>query len=238
MPEQTITLPEHAIITYSFKFTEKHPLPRKSLTMATGPPNYKIILCGEYGVGKSSIFRRFMNDTFTLETGKKSTIGLDQSSRGFNISGTDVKLTLWDTGGMERMSFIGSSYYRGAHAALLCYSIKNKDTFTILSQYILDIVMNAEGAKIFLCGNMADCDGEDQVTDADIENFERECGDVLSGMYKISCKDNSGVFDMFKDMARVLHQEALGKMTLRRELNVIRPGESPENEESQKKKCC
>lgn len=139
---------------------------------------------------------------------------------------------------MERMSFIGSSYYRGAHAALLCYSIKNRETFTILSQYILDIVMNAEGAKIFLCGNMADCDGEDQVTDADIESFERECGDVLSGMYKISCKDNSGVFEMFKDMARVLHQEALGKMTLRRELNVIRPGESPENDESQKKKCC
>lgn len=62
------------------------------LTMATGPPNYKIILCGEYGVGKSSIFRRFMNDTFTMETGKKSTIGLDQSARGFNINGTDVKV--------------------------------------------------------------------------------------------------------------------------------------------------
>lgn len=60
--------------------------------MATGPPNYKIILCGEYGVGKSSIFRRFMNDTFTMETGKKSTIGLDQSARGFNINGTDVKV--------------------------------------------------------------------------------------------------------------------------------------------------
>lgn len=156
----------------------------------------------------------------------------------FSFCSDYFQLTLWDTGGMERMSFIGSSYYRGAHAALLCYSVKNKDTFTILSQYILDIVMNAEGAKIFLCGNMADCEGDNQVTDADIENFERECGDVLSGMYKISCKDNSGVFDMFKDMARVLHQEALGKMTLRRELNVIRPGESPENDESQKKKCC
>ncbi|XP_062592989.1 ras-related protein RabC-like [Saccostrea cucullata] len=205
--------PTAEIWNYDFKFEVPELSPSLSrLTMATGPPNYKIILCGEYGVGKTSSLC-----DLTLETGE---------------------LTLWDTGGMERMSFIGSSYYRGAHAALLCYSIKNKDTFTILSQYILDIVMNAEGAKIFLCGNMADCDGEDQVTDADIENFERECGDVLSGMYKISCKDNSGVFDMFKDMARVLHQEALGKMTLRRELNVIRPGESPENEESQKKKCC
>ena len=60
--------------------------------MATGLPNYKVILCGEYGVGKSSIFRRFMNNTFVNQTGKKSTIGLDQSSRVYNIGGTEVKV--------------------------------------------------------------------------------------------------------------------------------------------------
>lgn len=207
--------------------------------MATGPPNYKIILCGEYGVGKSSIFRRFMNNTFTVESGKKSSVGLDQSIRTFDVHGQDIKLTLWDTGGMERMSFIGSSYYRGANAALLCYSIKNRDTFTILSQYILDIVMNAEGAKIFLCGNMADAEGEDMVNETDIENFTRECGNVLSGTYKISCKDNEGVTEMFRDMASVLHAEQIGRMTLRKSLNVIKPGETPENNMTDaKKKCC
>lgn len=41
--------------------------------------------------------------------------------------------------------------------------------------------------------------------DVDIENFECECGDVLFGMYKILCKDNLGVFDMFKDMVRVFY---------------------------------
>lgn len=39
--------------------------------------NYKIILCGEYGVGKSFIFRWFMNDIFIMEIGKKFIIGLD-----------------------------------------------------------------------------------------------------------------------------------------------------------------
>ncbi|KAK3610370.1 hypothetical protein CHS0354_008646 [Potamilus streckersoni] len=205
--------------------------------MATGSPNYKIILCGEYGVGKSSIFRRFMNNSFLEETGKKSTIGLDQATQMFRAHGTEVKLTLWDTGGMERMSFIGSSYYRGANAALLCYSMRNKDSFTILSQYILDIVMNAEGAKIFLCGNFADCTGENCVTKANIESFERECGDVLSGNYQISCKDNTGLNDMFSDIARVLHQDAVNKMTLRKDM-IVRPGISPEAEPAHKRKCC
>lgn len=62
------------------------------LTMATGAPTYKIILCGEYGVGKSSLFRRFMNDTFMMEKGKKSTIGLDQASQSFHVGGEEVKV--------------------------------------------------------------------------------------------------------------------------------------------------
>ena len=60
--------------------------------MATGVPSYKVILHGEYGVGKSSIFRRFMNNTFTTATGKKSTIGLDQSTRTYTIDSQDVKV--------------------------------------------------------------------------------------------------------------------------------------------------
>ena len=62
------------------------------LTMATGPPNYKIILCGEYGVGKSALFRRFMNDTWTEEIGRKSTIGLDQASQSYTVHGQEVKV--------------------------------------------------------------------------------------------------------------------------------------------------
>ncbi|XP_029633135.1 ras-related protein Rab-1D isoform X2 [Octopus sinensis] len=176
------------------------------VTMATGPPHYKIILCGEYGVGKSSIFRRFRDDSIEENMDDRmSTVGLDQCSRLFPMSGIDIKLTLWDTGGMERMSFIGSSYYRGADAALLCYSCEKRETFTILSQYILDVVMNAEGAKIFLCGNMCGDESESAVTEADVENFKEECDGVLSGVYKVSSHDNKSILDMFEDIARVMH---------------------------------
>ncbi|BFZ13571.1 hypothetical protein BsWGS_16610 [Bradybaena similaris] len=211
--------------------------------MAMGVPSYKVILHGEYGVGKSSIFRRFMNNSFTTATGKQSTIGLDQCTRSINVGSQEVKLTLWDTGGMERMSFIGSSYYRGAHAALLCYSVNNKDTFTILSQYILDIVMNAEGAKIFLCGNMSDQLGPETsanaVMESDLEQFMSQCEDVLSGVYRVSCKDSTGLEDMFQDMARVLHQDSVSRMTLRRDLII--PGHTPDRDivsGSDKRRCC
>ena len=67
--------------------------------MATGTPTYKIILLGEYGVGKSSIFRRFLNGTFVEESGKKSTIGLDQCSQTFGVNGLNVKVS-------QRLEFI------------------------------------------------------------------------------------------------------------------------------------
>ena len=63
-------------------------------TMATGTPTYKIILLGEYGVGKSSIFRRFLNGTFVQETSKKSTIGLDQCTQTFGVNGLNVKVSI------------------------------------------------------------------------------------------------------------------------------------------------
>ncbi|CAG5136805.1 unnamed protein product [Candidula unifasciata] len=207
--------------------------------MATGIPGYKVILHGDYGVGKSSIFRRFLNNTFTTATGRHSTIGLDHCTRVFKVGTQSVKLTLWDTGGVQRMSYLGSSYYRGAHAALLVYSLSNKDTFGVLSQFILDIVMNAEGAKIFLCGNMADAVNPEQesgqVTEADLEQFMSQCDDVFSGVYQVSCKDNNGLEEMFTDMARVLHRDSVSRLTLRRDL--VRPGDT-ETANSEKSSCC
>lgn len=57
---------------------------------------------------------------------------------------------LWDTGGMERVASITSSYYKYSEAAILVFALDNADSFHILSQHLLDIVTYAENAKIFL----------------------------------------------------------------------------------------
>jgi len=136
-------------------------------------PEQKVILCGEFGVGKSSLFRRYMSDTFTTATDRKSTMGLDHFGKNFKV-GTDrgeIKLQLWDTGGMERVASITSSYYKFSEAAILVFSLDNPDTFHILSQHLLDIVTYAENAKIFLCGNKYDQKSRIQITDSDMEAF-------------------------------------------------------------------
>lgn len=81
-------------------------------------------------------------------------------------------MQLWDTGGMERVASITSSYYKFAEAAILVFSLDNAASFHVLSQHLLEIVTYAENAKIFLCGNKSDLEGTTpQVTEADMENF-------------------------------------------------------------------
>lgn len=167
-------------------------------------PEQKVILCGEYGVGKSSLFRRFMSNTFTTSTDRKSTMGLDHFGKNYNIGDKEIKLQLWDTGGMERVASITSSYYKFSEAAVLVFALDNPDTFHILSQHLLDIVTYAENAKIFLCGNKFDQKNRIQISDSDMEAFCEQCHNLVSGVYKTSCKTGEGVEEMFKDIASQL----------------------------------
>lgn len=171
---------------------------------STKLPEQKVILCGEYGVGKSSLFRRFATNVFVTSSDRRSTLGLDHFEKVYKVAGRDLKLQLWDTGGMERVASITSSYYKFAEAAILVFSFDNPDSFNILSQHLLDIVSYAENAKIFLCGNKIDLINQVYVTDADIDVFCEQCHNLISGVYRTSCKTGQGIEEMFTDIARQL----------------------------------
>ncbi|XP_073987619.1 RAS oncogene family member RabX6 [Rhodnius prolixus] len=178
-------------------------------------PEQKVILCGEFGVGKSSIFRRYAFNTFVSSNNRKSTLGLDHFNKEYNVKGKSINLQLWDTGGMERVASITSSYYKFAEAAILVFSLDNPASFHVLSQHLLDVVTYAENAKIFLCGNKSDLVTQlPQVTDADMDNFCEQCHNLISVTYKTSCKTGEGVEEMFADIAQQLVQANRSRMEL------------------------
>ena len=53
----------------------------------------KVILCGEYGVGKTSIFRRFANNTFVTSSDRKSTLGLDNIDKEYVVEDRRIRVT-------------------------------------------------------------------------------------------------------------------------------------------------
>lgn len=52
----------------------------------------KVILCGEYGVGKTSIFRRFANNTFIASSDRKSTLGLDNIDKEYVVEDRRIRV--------------------------------------------------------------------------------------------------------------------------------------------------
>ncbi|XP_017781201.1 PREDICTED: GTP-binding protein ypt1 [Nicrophorus vespilloides] len=178
-------------------------------------PEQKVILCGEYGVGKSSIFRRFANNTFVTRSDRQSTLGLDHYDKIYKVENKNIKLQLWDTGGMERVASITSSYYKFAEAAILVFSLDNPASFHVLSQHLLDIVTYAENAKIFLCGNKEDLvNNVSQVSESEIESFCEQCHNLINTTYKTSCKTGVGIDEMFEDIAYQLVQSNRSRIEL------------------------
>jgi len=182
-----------------------------SVEMAsTTKPALKVVLCGDFGVGKSSLFRRFVFDTFVENGGRSSTLGFDHHDKNYHVEGKDITLQLWDTGGLERVATVTSSYFKYADAAILVFSYDALDSFNAVSQHMLEVVSNAEHAKIFLCGNKVDliekglgASAEDVDSFWD-QNILTDGGNMFRQLYKVSCKNRQGVHDMFDDIARVL----------------------------------
>ena len=58
--------------------------------------------------------------------------------------------------------------------------------------------------SFFSCGNKYDLKSRIQVSDSDIETLCEQCNNLISGVYKTSCKTGEGVEEMFSDIAKQL----------------------------------
>ncbi|KAL8590605.1 hypothetical protein ACOMHN_011041 [Nucella lapillus] len=143
----------------------------KSIDSSRVTPNFKVILTGEVGVGKTTMFSKLRHHNHVLAdaTSSSATIGVDSCSRIFHTRFGNVTLTVWDTAGVERFRTLTRNYYRNTHAALLIFSLDDPATLFYLPRWQRDVIDSAPSASLYLLGNKSDL--ERQVTDSAMQSF-------------------------------------------------------------------
>ncbi len=142
-----------------------------------GTFSIKVILCGDYRVGKTSLIRRFVNDSF--EQNYVATIGVDISRREMRFDENCIlNFLIWDIGGqLQQMAPYRKRFYNGAHAAFLIFDKTRNESFVNIKKWIDDIDRrNPQGIPKILIGNKCDLTFDIEVTDEEIREYSENLG--------------------------------------------------------------
>ena len=168
---------------------------------------FKLLLIGNSSVGKSSLLVRFVDDVW--EENFVPTIGVDFKLKTLDVNGKKVKLQIWDTAGQERFKNITASYYRGGNGVLVVYDITDRDSFTNLTSWLIEIEKNAN-KNVFklLIGNKNDLESERKVTFNEGKEFADSNG---MKFIETSAKTADKVYEAFELLTQEIIKNNLNK---------------------------
>jgi small GTP-binding protein len=143
--------------------------------MLDAPPQFKFIVIGASGAGKTSIVRRLTEGKFV--PGTQSTVGIEYFTHVTTIEGQTVKLMIWDTAGQERFYTIAKAYFRSALGVILVFDICDRKSFESLPRWLRDARMEADThCSIFVVGNKLDLAPKRAVSAEEGEEFAKAQG--------------------------------------------------------------
>lgn len=125
----------------------------------------KIVLLGDGAVGKTSLVRRYVEQTF--DDGYITTIGANVKKK--HISGLDLTMVIWDLHGQRRETDLQSKNYSGAEGALVVFDLTRKKTFEHLDRWMNDLYSVVGKIPVVFAVNKKDL----------IDDFQSEIGRKL-----------------------------------------------------------
>ena len=170
--------------------------------------NYKIVIIGDIGVGKTSILSRFRYGSFEPEY--MPTLGIDFFTKNLFFEDKTIRLILWDTAGQERFRSLIPSYLKNADCIIIVFDITNKESFLSLNKWLTDAKNNASENTIYvICGNKIDLKERRTVNENEINEYiEKNTGVIYM---ECSAKNGQGIKDLFNVIAKNLGENNFAK---------------------------
>ncbi|BES99723.1 ADP-ribosylation factor family [Nesidiocoris tenuis] len=155
---------------------------------------FKFLVIGDYGVGKTSIVRRYTEGKFS--SNYKLTVGADFCVRSLMWDAkTRVSLQLWDIAGHERFSYMTRVYYKYAIGCAVVFDVTRYSSFNSVNRWVTDLndkVILDDGRPIptVLFANKSDI-GDSCVSDEAINKLCKELGILC--WFKTSAKSDTNI---------------------------------------------
>ncbi|KAM4600905.1 ras-related protein Rab-42b [Polymixia lowei] len=177
---------------------------------------FRVIMLGDSTVGKSSLLKRYTEDTF-LET-INQTVGVDFYVHFLEVEpGVRVKLQFWDTAGQERFRSVTRSYYRNSVGGLLVFDLTNRASFDHVKEWHAEVCERVQPHRVLfiLVGhkNDRDAQGERKVSRQEAEKLAAQLGMPYT---EASAKTGQSVRETFELLAGQAYRGLLsGEVELR-----------------------
>jgi small GTP-binding protein len=155
--------------------------------------NRKIIITGNFGVGKTSLFSQFLYKKFSDKY--LTTIGVKVDKKILEVEGENVNLMLWDIAGEVQQSKIPHSYFLGAHGIIYVFDLNRPQTWTNIEsdlEYLKKLV--SSNVAFRLVGNK-----KDLFTATELEEIKSKLP-LLPDVFT-SAKNGENVEELFKGLA-------------------------------------
>ena len=129
---------------------------------------YEILLLGNSGVGKTSIFKRFIENK--VENTFSSTIGVDFETKILTYKNKQYSIFLYDTAGQEKYKSIISTCCGVGDGYLIVFDLTNKKSLNSLNDWVKSVINKNKYWKFLIIGNKVDLTN-DQIPENEINFF-------------------------------------------------------------------
>ncbi|PAV60758.1 hypothetical protein WR25_25425 [Diploscapter pachys] len=163
---------------------------------------YKIVVLGSGGVGKSALTVQFVQGIFVE---KYDPTIEDSYRKQFEVDGQQCMLEILDTAGTEQFTAMRDLYMKNGQGFVLVYSITAQSTFNDLLDLRDQIlrVKDADEVPMILVGNKCDLEDERVVGKDQGQNLARQFG---SAFLETSAKAKINVNEVFYDLVRQINR--------------------------------
>jgi len=160
---------------------------------------YKVVVLGSGGVGKSAITVQFVQGVFVE---KYDPTIEDSYRKNLEVDGEQYMLEILDTAGTEQFSSMRDLYMKNGHGFVLVYSIVSESSFQDLDD-IRDNIVRIKDTEDFPCvlvANKCDLEHDRKVSTAQGEEL---AGKWANCMYiEASAKKNKNVQTVFAELTK------------------------------------